>query len=69
MGFCGKIRLGHATMTRQACIIGIQKAPQVAGGRQIAAAIDGAGENGRDIPETEVELVIEAKIPRRGLNR
>jgi hypothetical protein len=43
MGFCGKIRLGHATMTSQTCIIGIQKTTQVAGGRQIAAAVDGVG--------------------------
>jgi hypothetical protein len=69
MGFCGKIRLGHATVTRQTGIICIQEAPQVSRRRQIAAAIDSMGENGRNISETEVELVIEAKIPRRGLNR
>jgi hypothetical protein len=69
MGFCGEIRLGHATMTGQTGIIGIQKPTQVPGWRQIAAPIYSVGENRRDIPETKVELVIEAETPHRKLNR
>jgi len=67
IGHLRKVRFGegcllfHAAMTGAAGVGGVEMASDIAHRREVSLRVDRGANNGRDIPERQVLLVIEAR--------
>ena len=59
-----RIRCLDAAVARQAGVRSVQLRADVAGGREVLAAVDGLGDDGRDVAELQVLFVAEVRQQR-----